>query len=242
MIPKIIWQTYEQSFDQLPGYLIDMINTWKVKNPEYEYRYASSDDRNKFVLDNFGQHWLDLFLGCPVPVMRADIWRYMVLYKVGGVYTDIDTVCNDPVNTWIDSKKDFIIAIENDFNFASWTMASAPNNPALLHLINNIKNKLESITDYSKEPYYVHMTTGPAIWTESIISYFDYQAVPGTMLDQLDNLNRYPSLIENKVLVLDEKKLCGDAVFHVNASQFWINKDDYRSWVNDVDYKMEWQN
>lgn len=241
MIPKIIWQTYEQEFEELADYITETVDTWKIKNPDYEYRYASSDTRNKFVLDSFGQEWLDLFVGCPIPVMRADIWRYMVLYKVGGIYADIDTVCHKPADEWLPEDKDFVIAIENSWHFETWTIASAPNNPIILHVLNKIKNRLESITDYSAQWYDVHSTTGPAIWTEAIFEYLGYDLIGRDLINQLDDLNSYPSLIDNRVLVYDNKKLCGDFVSHLNASTSWTDKKDYRSWVDDLNNEMKQQ-
>ena len=29
----------------------------------------------------------------PIAVMKADLWRYCVIYKYGGIYADADTVC-----------------------------------------------------------------------------------------------------------------------------------------------------
>ena len=52
MIPKIIWQTYECPYDELPQYAKDCTKTWIDKNPTWEYRYVDAQEREKFVLDN----------------------------------------------------------------------------------------------------------------------------------------------------------------------------------------------
>ena len=37
MIPKIIWQTYESSFEELPKEAKNLVTIWKEKNPEWEF-------------------------------------------------------------------------------------------------------------------------------------------------------------------------------------------------------------
>jgi mannosyltransferase OCH1-like enzyme len=35
------------------------------------------------------------------PVMKADLFRYLILYDVGGYYADIDVQCSQPLDTWL---------------------------------------------------------------------------------------------------------------------------------------------
>ena len=76
MIPKIIWQTYETTFSNLPQYAKTCANTWKDLNPEYKYLYMSAEDRECFVKENFDDDWYQIFMSCPLGIMRSNIWRY----------------------------------------------------------------------------------------------------------------------------------------------------------------------
>jgi mannosyltransferase OCH1-like enzyme len=96
-IPKTIWQTYKDPYDSLAGYMKDTIQTWKDINPEYEHRYMDDAQAAQFVLDEYGEEWHKIFMGFPIGVMRGDLWRYMVIYKYGGVYADLDTECLNPI-------------------------------------------------------------------------------------------------------------------------------------------------
>lgn len=167
MIPKIIWQTYKDPFDQLQPYMLDVINTWKTLNPEYEYRYMDDNQAAQFILKEYGQEWHDLFTGLPVGVMRGDLWRYMIIYKYGGVYTDLDTECLNPINVWLNEEYEMIVCPETDLHFCQWTFAASAGNPILKSVLDTIKEKLINPTYGS--PHFVHTHTGPAIWTEGIL-------------------------------------------------------------------------
>jgi mannosyltransferase OCH1-like enzyme len=166
MIPKIIWQTYKDPFDQLQPYMVNAINTWKNLNPEYEYKYMDDIQAAEFVLNEYGQQWHDLFVSLPVGVMRGDLWRYMIIYKYGGVYADLDTECLNPINIWLNKDYDMIVCPETDIHFCQWTFAASAQNPILKSVLDTIKEKLLN-PEYGS-PHFVHTHTGPSIWTEGI--------------------------------------------------------------------------
>jgi mannosyltransferase OCH1-like enzyme len=171
MIPKVIWQTYKDPFDQLQPYMLDAVNTWKTLNPEYEYRYMDDDQAAQFILEEYGQEWHDLFIGLPVGVMRGDLWRYMIIYKYGGVYADLDTECLNPINVWLNEEYEMIVCPETNLHFCQWTFAASAGNPVLKSVLDTIKEKLINPTYGS--PHFVHTHTGPAVWTEGIMKALD---------------------------------------------------------------------
>jgi len=86
-IPKIIHQTWRST--ELPERFRPLQASWRRLHPDWEYRFY--DDRA--CRDHVATHFpelLDLYDGCPHPVQRADIFRYLVVAKFGGVYADID--------------------------------------------------------------------------------------------------------------------------------------------------------
>jgi mannosyltransferase OCH1-like enzyme len=91
MIPKIIWQTHELPYSQLPTFQKDIIKTWKHLNPGWEHRYVDAEERSKQVKEYDSLlHSYYLSLG---KVHQADIWRLVAVYGNGGVYADMDSVC-----------------------------------------------------------------------------------------------------------------------------------------------------
>jgi mannosyltransferase OCH1-like enzyme len=167
MIPKIIWQTYKDPFNELPQYIRDCLQTWKDLNPEYEYRYMDDNEAKNFILQEFGQDWLDIFNSYPLGVMRGDLWRYMVVYIYGGVYADLDTLCKQPINSWINKNKDMIICVDDDPQYyAQLAFAASPNNPTIKLVLDLIK-EASAKTPYANMEY-VDKTTGILIWTEAV--------------------------------------------------------------------------
>jgi mannosyltransferase OCH1-like enzyme len=54
-------------------------------------------DQVDFVTHEFPE-FLPTYLSYPSGILRADIWRVLVLYKYGGVYADIDVECLKPID------------------------------------------------------------------------------------------------------------------------------------------------
>ena len=171
MIPKIIWQTYEQEYTDLSQEIKELTNSWKKQNPDWEYRYMSSLDRERFVLENYGEDWLNIFVNLPFNVMRANVWRYMVINTYGGVYVDIDTICKKPVSYWIKDDYDMTVTTSEDpfdKNFCQLIFASKSNNLMIVNLLDSIKEKLKDKACYKNNTDFVSRTTGYLIWDKAI--------------------------------------------------------------------------
>lgn len=167
MIPKIIWQTYKTKYEDLPQYAKNATESWKKMNPGYTYNYMSDEDASKFVLDYYGDNMLKLFNQFPLGVMRADLWRYLIIYAYGGIYTDLDTVCEKPIDTWLNPDCELIVCPEFETNYyCQWTFAGQKNSKILKSVIDLLIERNKK-PDYSNE-HFVHYFTGPSVWTDGI--------------------------------------------------------------------------
>lgn len=166
LIPKIIWQTYKDPYSELPDYIKDTTKTWIDLNPEYEYRYMDDSQAAEFVLQEFGKEWHEIFITAPLGVMRGDIWRYMVVYKYGGIYADLDCVCLKPIDSWINNDYSLIVCPENESDFCQWNFAAKPGSQIIKNVLDLIKEAFAN-PDYLN-PNFVHAMTGPTIWTKGI--------------------------------------------------------------------------
>jgi mannosyltransferase OCH1-like enzyme len=219
MIPKIIWQTYEQEYTQLSQEIKDLTESWKNQNPDWEYRYMSSLDREKFVLENYGEEWFNIFVSLPFNVMRANIWRYMVLNTYGGVYVDIDTICKKPISYWIKNDYDMTVTTSEDrFDkfFCQLIFSSKSNNLMLNNLLNSIKEKVIDKTYYKDNTDFVAKTTGYLIWDKAI-------------KNNKENLKIY------KYVGRQSWKINKESIEHLSASQNELN--GYEAWR-----KRWWEN
>ena len=231
MIPKTIWQTYKDPYDQLTDYMRDAINSWRILNPEYEYNYMDDKQAAKFVLKEYGQEWHDIFVSLPVGVMRGDLWRYMIIYKYGGVYADLDTECLEPMSIWMMEDKDFIVCPETDIHFCQWTFAATAGHPILKSVLDLIKDRLLN-PEYGT-PHFVHNHTGPAIWTAGINKALDFSV--DNLIEDADLLNSSDNAKLYKFHCYGKEQwriFHFESVKHIYGSQKW-DDGNYVQWIED---------
>lgn len=144
-IPKVIWQTHEYDFNKLPNYMRALTDSWQEHNPDFYYRYVSGKERLEFIKDNFEEKWFALYSNCLSNIFKADIWKLLILFKFGGVYADVDTMCLSSINKSIDLSKDFVC--EGGFGRAyGWInnsiMASKPEGDFITFWKNNVQKNM----------------------------------------------------------------------------------------------------
>ena len=88
-LPRLIHQTWKST--DVPE-AIGYPQSWKDCNPGWSYRFWTDAGLLEFFqLER--PDLLDLFLSYDRPVQRADLARYCILHRYGGIYADIDTRC-----------------------------------------------------------------------------------------------------------------------------------------------------
>lgn len=149
MIPKIIWQTHEWEYKDLPENHKRSADTWKNLNPGWDYRYVSALERKNivkeldiqlhdlfFLEERVGTEWI---MG---KMHQADIFRYLVAYHYGGVYADMDSVCQKPLDYMIGSiheDYDLLISTEKSSQYNNAMFAAVPKCEALENILRKIK-------------------------------------------------------------------------------------------------------
>ena len=119
-IPKKVWQTWHTSAILLGDEERERARTWQEKNPHYQYELLTDHGAESFVRRHFADAPLirDTFLNLTDKILRADFMRYLVLAAEGGVYADLDVVCQEPIDTWIPpafhGKTGVVVGVEND--------------------------------------------------------------------------------------------------------------------------------
>jgi mannosyltransferase OCH1-like enzyme len=170
MIPKIIWQTYESEYKDLPPLALECANSWQEKNPDWEYRYVSGKERAEFVLNNFGQEWFNVYNSYKANILRADLWRYMCLYINGGLYVDLDILCKESIENFFNLSHNFIASEDpNGPGYSQMIFACEPNSIFLKNIIDNIKVKYCEKNNYDNIIDYETKEVGYIIFTDSII-------------------------------------------------------------------------
>jgi mannosyltransferase OCH1-like enzyme len=189
-IPKIVHQTFPNK--TLPKNICDNLEKLKQNNPEWKFVLYDDDDINGFILDEYGDYFLSIYqsISKNYGAARADLFRYLLIYKNGGVYLDIkstvvlsldEVVKRTPVYAllqWDDSVGNGHEnwGMHNELNevdggeFIQWCLISVPGHPFLREVI---KQVIANINNYNP---YVHgrgrmgvlRVTGPIAYTKSI--------------------------------------------------------------------------
>ncbi|RNI30967.1 hypothetical protein EFY79_21135, partial [Hanamia caeni] len=148
-IPKTIWQTFKTN--QVPAIMKDYVDSWITKNPEYEYRFYDDEDVKDFLSSNFPEFYTG-FNKIKFGASKSDLWRYLIIYKYGGVYADIDCLCVNPLRQWIDSSSMYVTQLGTNKDICQWLLMSIPGNPIFLKAA---ERSLENINNnQSKASYY----------------------------------------------------------------------------------------
>ena len=99
-IPKIIHQLW---IGTKPA-PINLMNTWKEKNPDFEYIFWNEDEFIKRDMHFKCQEKIDEIEEING---KADIIRWEILYKYGGIFLDADSICIEPIDEELYNKKCF---------------------------------------------------------------------------------------------------------------------------------------
>jgi hypothetical protein len=90
-IPKVIYQTWHSK--TLPPKMAECVEKLKSDNPGFKYYLYDDADCRAFIEANFDPEVLAAYDKLIPGAYKADLWRYCVLYKNGGIYLDIKFMC-----------------------------------------------------------------------------------------------------------------------------------------------------
>jgi mannosyltransferase OCH1-like enzyme len=190
MIPKIIWQTHECPYDELPE--LYKTNSQTYKDLGWDYRYNSASDRQSFIEEHFPQY-LHLYLHIGPGIYRADFWRYLVLYKYGGFYVDMDSFCdfdkNAPENQLtISLNSTFSVWMVSDNTYTNAIIMCSKKNSVMKQIIKAMVDKCQENYDQGFKVFpdanWLY-ATGPEM----------YSSVINNNIDKIDNINHYDGML-----------------------------------------------
>ena len=155
-IPRQIFQTWKTK--NISNNFKDLTLTWISKNSNYAYFLYDDHDCEQFIRVNFDRKVYNAYCRIIPGAFKADLWRYCVLYIYGGIYVDIDTICINSLDSFLnDSNIEFITPVDlnNNPNIGTHNLfnafiASIPKHPILLDCIYRIVYNVEhEIITYS---------------------------------------------------------------------------------------------
>ena len=183
-IPFIVHQTFYTT--NLPLQIVKIIQNNKIMCPNYKFIFYDDLDCSNFIKTYFNERIYNAYmmLNDCYGAMKADFFRYCILYKVGGVYLDIKSKIIFPLKLIIKEDDSCILDIPRNNlepwrrdspTYEQWLLMFEPNHPYLNKMIEqmvtNIENKYEpQIPGYeiltSKQK--ILQLTGPDALTRAI--------------------------------------------------------------------------
>jgi mannosyltransferase OCH1-like enzyme len=188
-IPRIIHQTFYER--KLSDRLQANVDSLRALNPGWEYRFYDDEDIAAFIKGNYPPVVWDYYqrIDPCYGAARADVFRYLLMYKVGGVYLDIKSTATRPLDEVLLPDERFILSKwhlpNGDYEhvgliydlrhieggeYQQWHIICAPGHPFLKEVLDTV---FANIDIY--DPY-LHQTgkrgvlrlTGPITYTLAI--------------------------------------------------------------------------
>ena len=189
-IPKNIFQTIRNK-NNINYDIKENIEYLRRTNPTYNYFLYDDNDCIDFIKNNYDKEILDVYLTINPKYgpAKADLFRYLLMYKYGGIYLDIKSSCDVPFSQIINDNDRYILThwsergghrsseLLNNFygEFQQWHIICVPNHPFLKKVIDNVVQNIKNydINKYGVGKKMVLNVTGPIAYTKSITPLLD---------------------------------------------------------------------
>jgi mannosyltransferase OCH1-like enzyme len=159
MIPKLLHQTSKDG--SVPASCRGYQEKVRTLHPDWQYQLWSDQDNLQFVRDQFPD-MLELYQNLPKNIMRADVIRYLWMYRLGGLYLDLDFEMLRPFE-FLDKEVVLPWEIEGEL-VANAIIAAEPGHPFFKMVIDDLKANPPLAPD-SYPPY----TTGPQFLSRILV-------------------------------------------------------------------------
>ena len=116
-IPKIIHQTWFEEItpDRYPQ-VTRLQNSWK--NSGWDYRLYTDESARQYIAKHFPPRFVDAFDAIIPGAYKADLFRYLVLMREGGVYSDIDILLETNLDNFLTPSLTFFAPRDVPLEFA----------------------------------------------------------------------------------------------------------------------------
>jgi len=222
-IPKIVHQTYASTED-LSQKIIQKNVLLENLNPDYKFEYYDNERMENWMRENSTDSQFQIFssINPKYGAARADFFRYILIYKVGGIYLDIKSTTLVPFRQIINSTDEFLISkwqrnSENGLRlfgqhkellkldideYQQWFLISKPNHPAFSKIINTVSERILNLSGFKLGKFGrlgVLELTGPIVFTKVVVNFLNLGNI--REIDSYAEGLRYKALSQGEELV-----------------------------------------
>ena len=127
IVPYKIHQTFKTT--KVPINMYNAVRSWIDKNINYNYYFYDDNDIDEIIkeydcegMDINREQLLYAYNKMNTGAGKADIFRYLILYKEGGCYFDIDTKCVNKLDGFIEEDDELVSGIGREGDLHQWGM------------------------------------------------------------------------------------------------------------------------
>ncbi|MCJ1257823.1 membrane-bound alpha-1,6- mannosyltransferase Initiation-specific [Lignoscripta atroalba] len=198
--PAYIWQTwrYTPASGEFGDALRPAEASWTELHPGFVHEVITDEAAVQLIRYLYASipEVQEAYNSLPLPVLKADFFRYLILLARGGIYSDIDTTALKSTTEWIPegvprSTIGLVVGIEADpdredwrawysrrIQFCQWTIQAKPGHPVLRDIVaaiteDALRMKKQGILKINLLDKSIVEFTGPAIWTDTIFRYLN---------------------------------------------------------------------
>jgi mannosyltransferase OCH1-like enzyme len=203
------------------------VKTWLKYVNNFKYYFYNDNMCKEFMQNIVGGDIYKAYQKLPMNVMKADLWRYCVIYEYGGIYADVDTLCKVNPNIFL---TDALLTIvpENSVHLCQWVFAAPKKSPILKEVIDLSVKRILDISEIKGE-HIIHELTGPGVFTDGIESYLKKNNLP-TFPNNRKLYYRYPEIKQLRVFNADN--------FHKNMVLHLFAGTDNDGWCKERNEKL----
>ncbi|KAF8060288.1 OCH1 [Scenedesmus sp. PABB004] len=195
-LPLLIHMTFKDKGAFARHHLLSLAS-WARENPDHAILMYDDADLEAYLRAH-DPGVLPTYARLKTAVERSDLWRYVVMCRTGGVYTDADTLCVRPIQEWnAENHNDAsaLFGVEDVFRrdprqagssgwgvsggrfgvqFEQWTLAGAPAHPPA-HARGGGRRAPGGGRE--GENWGILHRTGPHVWTDSVLAWMHGQGI-----------------------------------------------------------------
>ncbi|KAJ5787185.1 CAZyme family GT32 [Penicillium paradoxum] len=161
-IPDKVWHSAKS--DNITHNQREWIGSWTKKNPSLRQELLTDQSAEAFVRAHFHKvrpDIVEVYLALQIPILRADLFRYLVVLAEGGIWGDLDVTCEKEVAEWVPTEYqnqsiDLIVGLEFDAEwqgsgttvasqFSNWVFVGRQSSRNLRFVVDVVIKKLRDI-------------------------------------------------------------------------------------------------
>lgn len=221
ILPLHIYQVWHNK--QIPPSVQESINLIKKQNPEFEHHLYDEAMCRAFICDHFPKKVLRAYDSIIPHAYKADLWRYCILYKRGGIYVDSKYYGIEGFKLiQLTGKEYFCKGVSNTFfSIYNAILICKPGNLILKKAIDKVVEQVET-RYYGAVPWCIGPLMLRGLFTDRRFDALELS------LDYVNKVKRYISYCGHRILKYNEDYQKEKAQQSGHWTKYWENRQLYQ--------------